>query len=172
MLARFVMLFLMMISAGSAWAQDFVYVDIKYPPTITVTKESDQDNSHHVRFIVDLNSEKISSFHVKSSLTGDLHYIAHDAYTLDFIDYTTIIGAWQFEADNNGSFGWQSTYNHDASYGEHYVFEITSDLVTEDTTYQYSFDLKVPVPEANTEAMLLVGLGFISVMAKRRRRTV
>lgn len=155
---------------AQAQSTSVTYVNIGYPATITVTPRVASDDPTHLAFVVDLNDETISSFHVESSLTGEQHYGQTKARSTDDLTgptvvYSTLVGAWTFEAQG-GSFAWQSIRNQDKYQGL-WVFEVSNANFDSNTQFTYWFDRAEPsgtstVPEPAGWAMALGALGVIA----------
>lgn len=161
--------------AAQAQSTTVNYVNIGYPSTITVTPRVASDDPTHLAFVVDLNDETISSFHVDTNLSGEQHYgqtqarSTHDL-TGPTVVYSTLVGAWTFEG-NGGSFGWQSTRNQDKYQGL-WVFEVSNANFNSNTQFTYWFDRAEPtgtstVPEPASWAMALGALGVIALKRPR-----
>jgi len=166
--------------ALSVQAQGYDYINIGYPATITVTQQPESDPTRRT-FVVDLNDDKIASFHVQSSLVGEQHYGQTRArstpdLTGPTIEWSTLVGAWTFSAQE-GSFAWQSEINRDRYQGL-WVFEVSNVNFTADTTFTYWFDyatpsgtVVTPIPEPSTYVLMLSTLGVMALCVRRAPRS-
>lgn len=85
----------------------------------------------------------------------------------------TFIDELTFSATND-SFNWQASGNKFWSAQENngaplpHFFSVRNTNFSVDTSFSYSFDRQLPVPEPETYAMLLAGLGLLGGVARRR----
>lgn len=86
----------------------------------------------------------------------------------------TYIDGLTFSATND-SFSWQATSNKFWSSQENggvplpHFFSVRNPNFSTSTQFSYSFDRQLPVPEPETYAMLLAGLGVIGTIARRKQ---
>jgi len=156
----------------TAFAQDPTWIPL--PDGMHVELFHDKEDEHLIAFLLNLNSYKISSFHVDSSLEGEQHYdtdvvgwthYRHGDPTITITSYGS--QKWIFDAED-GNFWWQNFENvsnfGDPSYK--LLFRLTNTNFTDSTTFKYYIDQAVPEP--SSIALLATGGVVIFIWALKK----
>jgi hypothetical protein len=155
--------------SSAAKAADRTYTELGpiAPPWVTVTPTF--TDPHTWTFSVDTNGHEIASFHVydRGDLTGGGSY------------YGANPGWGPLQTPEYGTFYWQSysnqsqvidTTDRNHPYYVPWKFWVSSDKFTSSTQFYYSVDVVASVPEPETYAMLLAGLGLMGALVRRKQQ--